>query len=66
MTEFPHPGQLLARFRRRATVAMLFVLICFGVLVARLWGAQDGAAVSRAVHTSVSLAVIGVSAPEKM
>ncbi|MBO4329291.1 MAG: penicillin-binding protein 2 [Rhodocyclaceae bacterium] len=40
MTEFPHPGQILARFRRRATVAMLFVLICFGVLVARLYFLQ--------------------------
>lgn len=30
-----------------------------GVLVARLWGARDGAGVSRAVHTALTVAVAG-------
>lgn len=35
MTDFRHPKEELAAFRRRVLVAMLFVLVCFGLLAAR-------------------------------
>lgn len=35
MTDFRHPKEDLAAFRRRVFVAMLFVLVCFGLLAAR-------------------------------
>lgn len=35
MTEFQHPKEALSAFRRRVVVALLFVLVCFGLLAAR-------------------------------
>ncbi len=35
MTEFRNPAQAIARFRRRAVVALAFVLVCLGLLAAR-------------------------------
>ncbi len=35
MTEFQHPKEALSAFRRRIVVALLFVLVCFGLLAAR-------------------------------
>nr|MBL8456369.1 penicillin-binding protein 2 [Zoogloeaceae bacterium] len=35
MTDFRHPKEDVAAFRRRVVVAMMFVLVCFGLLAAR-------------------------------
>ncbi len=35
MTEFRNPALAISRFRRRAVVALVFVLVCLGVLAAR-------------------------------
>lgn len=40
MTEFRTPEQELARFRRRVLVAAVFIVACFGVLVARFYYLQ--------------------------
>jgi penicillin-binding protein 2 len=38
--EFRHPDEKIAALRRRVVVAMLFVLLCFGVLAARFYYLQ--------------------------
>lgn len=40
MTDLRHPKEELAAFRRRVLVAMLFVLVCFGLLAARFHNLQ--------------------------
>lgn len=40
MNDFHHPEQSLSAFRRRVIVAMIFTLLCFGLLVARFYYLQ--------------------------
>lgn len=40
MTEFRHPEQELAAFRRRVVVAVLFVFVCFALLATRFYYLQ--------------------------
>lgn len=40
MTEFRRPEEALSAFRRRVVVAMLFVVMCFGLLAARFYYLQ--------------------------